>query len=130
MGTFFYKPFNDKSVPNLHIYDNITSTVWFLGDTKVVDSFSTEPICPINALCKRGGTIVHLGYEIGCHQKLKSFDYKVVSDGETTELIVSAIATSKAIPGQPVCLALKFETKKLYLYEVYGDVVVTNLGTN
>ena len=95
-----------------------------------VDSLSTEPICPINALCKRSGTIVHLGYEIGCHQKLKSFDYKVVSDGKTTELIVSAIATSKAIPGQAVCLAFKFETKKLYLYEVYGDVVVTNLGTN
>lgn len=93
-----------------------------------VSSISMEPMCPINALCKRNGTIVHLGYELACDQKLFSFDYKVVPSGDITEIVVSAVATSRTYPGQPTCLALKFERKKLYLDNVYGEIVITNLG--
>lgn len=86
-----------------------------------------SPLCPDHVTCITDGTIVDLEYMIPCSANIISFTYEAQEIGEELHLFVSAIVGTKQT-NPPVCQAFSHITQNIQLINMFGDVIVHNLG--
>lgn len=85
------------------------------------------PLCPDGVTCVVNGTSIQLDYTYSCAADMISFTYEAKEIGAELHVFVSAIVGTNFTNG-PVCQAFTHQTQEIQLINMYGEVVIHNLG--